>query len=143
MHKATISIALLGISLILLIIYGADVLSASIASPEGVRGKGFLPFEEQVRGIFFGGGAVIMSIIAFIVSRKVPAKTIPILLFINGGLIIMGIIVTVFQANLSLEDIGGMGRTIGFTIILGLLLIGLGIWKIISDRKVISKQQPS
>jgi hypothetical membrane protein len=84
-----------------------------------------------------------MSIIAFIVSKKVPAKTIPILLFINGGLIIMGIIVTVFQANLSSEDIGGMGRTIGFTIILGLLLMGLGIWKIISDRKVLSKQQPS
>jgi hypothetical protein len=141
MHKATISIALLGISLILLIIYGADVLSASIVSSEGARGKGFLPFEEQVRGIFFGGGAVIISITAFIVGRKVPAKTIPILLFINGGLIIIGIIVTVFQANLSPEDIGDMGRTIGFTVILGLLLIGLGIWKIISDRMVISKQQ--
>jgi hypothetical protein len=77
MHKATISIALLGISLTFLIIYGADVLSASIASPDGVRGKGFLPFEEQFRGIFFGGGAVIMSIIAFIVSRKVPEKLYP------------------------------------------------------------------
>jgi hypothetical protein len=55
----------------------------------------------------------------------------------------MGIIVTVFQVNLSSEDIGGMGRTIGFTIIFGLLLIGLGIWKIISDRKVLSKQKPS
>jgi len=141
MHKATISIALLGVSLILLIIYGADVLSASIASPEGVSGKGFLPFEEQVRGIFFGGGAVIISIIAFIVGRKVSAKPIPILLFTNGGLIIVGIIVTIFQANLSSEEMGGMGRTIGFTVLLGLLLIGLGIWKIISDRKVISKQQ--
>jgi hypothetical protein len=143
MHKATISIALLGVSLILLIIYGADVLSASIASPEGVSGKGFLPFEEQVRGIFFGGGAVIISIIAFIVGRKVSAKTIPILLFINGGLIIVGIIVTIFLANLSSEEIGGMGRTIGFTVLLGLLLIGLGIWKITSDRKFLSKQQPS
>jgi hypothetical protein len=142
MHKATISIALLGVSLILLIIYGADVLSASIASPEGVGGKGFLPFEEQVRGIFFGGGAVIISIIAFIVGRKVSAKTIPILLFINGGLIIVGIIVTIVQANLSSEQIGGMGRTIGFTVLLGLLLIGLGIWKIISARRVLSKQQP-
>jgi hypothetical protein len=55
----------------------------------------------------------------------------------------MGIIVTVFQANLSSEDIGDMGRAISFTVILGLLLIGLGIWKIISDGKVLSKQQPS
>jgi hypothetical protein len=46
MHKTTISITLLGVSLILPIIYEADVLSASIAYPEGVRGKGFLPFEE-------------------------------------------------------------------------------------------------
>jgi hypothetical protein len=79
--------------------------------PQRGEGKGFLPFEEQVRGIFFGGGAVIMSIIAFIVSRIVPEKSIPILLFINGGLIIIDIIVTVFQANLSSEDIGDMGRT--------------------------------
>jgi hypothetical protein len=50
MHKTTISIALLGVSLILPIIYGADVLSASIAYPEGVSGKGFLP-------IFFVGGS--------------------------------------------------------------------------------------
>jgi hypothetical protein len=41
MHKTTISIALLGVSLILSIIYEADVLSASIAYPEGVGGKGF------------------------------------------------------------------------------------------------------
>jgi hypothetical protein len=56
MHKTTISIPLLCVSSILPIIYGADVLSASIAHPEGVSGKGFLPFEQQVRAIFFVGG---------------------------------------------------------------------------------------
>jgi hypothetical protein len=43
----------------------------------------------------------------------------------------VGIIVTIVQANLSSEEIGGIGRTIGFTVLLGVLLIGLGIWKII------------
>jgi hypothetical protein len=143
MNKTTISVSLLGISLILLIIYGMDVLAASTTSPEGVMGQGFLPFGEQVRGIVFGGGAVAMSIIAFIISRKVPSIIVSVLLFINGGLIIVGIIVTVVQANFSSEEMANMGRTAGSTVLFGLLLIGLGIWKIISDRKVLSKQHPS
>lgn len=143
MNKTTISITLLGISLILLIIYGMDVLAASTTSPEGVMGQGFLPFGEQVRGIVFGGGAVAMSIIAFIISRKVPSIIVSVLLFINGGLIIVGIIVTVIQANFSSEEMANMGRTAGSTVLFGLLLIGLGIWKIITDRKVLSKQHPS
>jgi hypothetical protein len=143
MNKTTISVTLLGISLILLIIYGMDVLAASTTSPEGVMGQGFLPFGEQVRGIVFGGGAVAMSIIAFIISRKVPSIIVSVLLFINGGLIIVGIIVTVVQANVSSEEMANMGRTAGSTVLFGLLLFGLGIWKIISDRKVLSKQHPS
>jgi hypothetical protein len=83
MHKATISIALLGVSLILLI-------------------------AERVEEIVFGGAAAVaMSIIAFVVSRKVPSKTISILLFVNGGIIVTGIIITVLLPNLSPEDIGG------------------------------------
>lgn len=143
MNKTTISVTLLGISLILLIIYGMDVLAASTTSPEGVMGQGFLPFGEQVRGIVFGGGPVAMSIIAFIISRKVPSTIVSVLLFINGGLIIVGIIVTVIQANFSSEEMANMGRTAGSTVLFGLLLIGLGIWKIITDRKVLSKQHPS
>lgn len=143
MNKTTISVTLLGISLILLIIYGMDVLAASTTSPEGVMGQGFLPFGEQVRGIVFGGGAVVISIIAFIISRKVPSIIVSVLLFINGGLIIVGIIVTVVQANFSSEEMANMGRTAGSTVLFGLLLIGLGIWKIITDRKVLSKQHPS
>ena len=50
---------------------------------------------------------------------------------------------TVVQANFSSEEMANMGRTAGSTVLFGLLLIGLGIWKIISDRKVLSKQHPS
>ena len=113
MHKVTISIALLGISLILLI-------------------------AERVQEIVFGGAAAVaMSTVAFVVSRKVPSKTISILLLVNSGIIIIGeIITTILEANFSSEGLGGMERNI----ILGLLLTGLGIWKIISDRKVLLKQ---
>ena len=112
MHKVTISIALLGISLILLI-------------------------AERVQEIVFGGAAAVaMSTVAFVVSRKVPSKTISILLLVNSGIIIIGEIITILEANFSSEGLAGMERNI----ILGLLLTGLGIWKIISDRKVLLKQ---
>ena len=82
-----------------------------------------------------------LSVIAFIISRNVPSEKTSLLLFINGGLIIAGIILTVLEVNSS--SIGGMERTVGSTIMLGLLLIGLGVWKIILDRKALSKQQPT
>ena len=141
MNKVAISIVLLSISLIFLVIYGADVLTASINSPSGLRGKGFLPFEEEIRGGVFGGGAVIMSIIGFIISRKEPSKTVSSLLFINGGLIIIGIIITIAQANLSSENIGGMARTVSSTILLGAILIGLGVVKTIYDKKIVSSKK--
>src|SRR5919106_997040 len=137
MNRVTISIVLLSISLIFLVIYGADVLTASINSPAGLRGKGFLPFEEEIRGGALGGVAVIMSIVGFIIGRKEPSKMISSLLFINGGLIIVGIIITIAVASLSSEDTGGMERTAGFTILLGAILIGLGVWKIRDDKKIV------
>jgi hypothetical protein len=143
MNKVAVSVTLLGVSLILLVIYGMDVLVASYSSPEGVTGQGFLPFEEQVRGVVFGAGPVAMSIIAFIIARKVPSIIVSVLLFINGGLIIAGIIATVVQANFSSEEMANMGRTAGSSVLFGLVLIGLGIWKTVSDRKVVSKQHPS
>lgn len=111
-HKLAISIALLGTSLILLI-------------------------ADRIQEIVFGGAAALaMSLIAFVVSRKAPSRTISILLFVNGGIIIIGEIITILEADFSSEGIGGRERNI----ILGLLLIGLGIWKIICDQKVSSKQ---
>ena len=84
MHKVTISVALVGVSLILLI-------------------------AERVQEIVFEGAAAIaMSIVAFVVSRKVPSKTISLLLFVNGGIIIRGEIITILQAKFSSEDIGAV-----------------------------------
>jgi hypothetical protein len=137
MNKVSISIALLIASLILLIIYGADVLIASVSSEEG-----FLPFGEQVRGIIFGAIPVIMSIVAFLIARKVTSKAVSILLFVNGGLIIVGIVVTMIQVGPS-ADTGGMQRTVGFTAALGLLLIALGAWKAFRDKRVHTNQTQS
>src|SRR5438270_278939 len=72
---------LLVASLILLIIYGVDALVVK-----------FLPFNASVRGSAFGGGAVVMSIIGFVIGRKECTPIVSALLFINGGLIIAGMI---------------------------------------------------
>ena len=61
-----VATGLLVASLILLLVYGADVAVASF-SPQR---QGFLPFDEAVRGVAFGGSAVVMSIIAFVIARK-------------------------------------------------------------------------
>jgi hypothetical protein len=121
-------------SLILLIIYGADVAIAS-SSPQG---QGFLPFDEAVRGIAFGGGAVIMSIIAFVIARKEYAPIVSSLLFVNGGLIIAGMIALVAQDSVASEDISETLRAIGSTTAMGALLIGLGAWKVFIDRRILT-----
>ena len=132
-----VATGLLVASLILLIIYGADVAVAS-SSPQG---QGFLPFDEAIRGGAFGGGAVIMSIIAFVIARKDYAPIVSSLLFVNGGLIIAGMIALVAQGSVASESISDTLRAIGPTIAMGALLIGLGAWKVLTDRKILTARR--
>ena len=138
-----VALGLLLASLVLLVIYGADVMIASSSSTESefAERRGFLPFNESVRGSAFGGGAVIMSIIAFAIARKERAPAVSALLFINGGLIISGMLVLVAQGALSSEDSSGALRTVGSTMAMGGILVGLGAWKTVKDRKVTPSAQ--
>jgi hypothetical protein len=133
----SVATGLLIASLILLLIYGADVAVAS-SSPQG---QGFLPFDEAIRGGAFGGGAVIMSIVAFVIARKEYAPIVSSLLFVNGGLIIAGMIALVAQGSVESEDMSGTFRTIGSTMAMGALLIGLGTWKTLIDRKILTTRR--
>ena len=132
-----IAIALLVVSLALLIIYGIDVMMAASSAPENsfAERRGFLPFDASVRGSAFGGGAVIMSIIAFVIGRKDYSPVISALLFVNGGLIIAGMLALIAQGALASEDSSGAMRTIGSTMAMGAILVGLGTWKVVSDKK--------
>jgi len=137
-----LAIILLLISLGLLLIYGIDVMVASQSETDAVtgggEGQGFLPLNEAVRGSIFGGGAVALSIIGFALGRKEPNKTIPILLFINGGLIILGLLILLAMANFEIDQ--KTIRTIGSTMLLGGILIGLGIAKIVIDKKKLNSK---
>ena len=124
--KTKISVILLFISLALLIIYGADVIFAQSTSPDGKTG--FLQINHAIRGGVFGGGAVILSIIAFAISLKERSTLVAVLLFINGGLIIVGMVGMASQggANESSTLYGTTG--------VGILLIALGVVKVFVTR---------
>lgn len=129
--KTKISIILLFISLALLVIYGADVISSKVASNDGK--SGFLQLNDAIRGGVFGGGAVILSIIAFVISLKEKSTLVSVLLFINGGLIIAGMIGLAVQGMV--QEGASNNSTLLGTTGLGILLIALGIAKIFITRK--------
>src|ERR687898_2838217 len=125
--KTKISIILLFISLALLIIYGVDVMFAQSTSPDGK--SGFLQMDHAIRGGVFGGGAVILSIIAFAISLKERSTLVALLLFINGGLIIAGMV------GLATQDAASVSSTLYGTTGLGVLLVALGVVKVFITRK--------
>jgi len=125
--KTKISVILLFSSLALLIIYAADVISSQASSNDGK--SGFLQLSPAIRGGVFGGGAVILSIIAFAISLREKSTLVVVLLLVNGGLIIAGMI------GIAIEDEATGSSTLYGTTGLGILLIALGVVKIFITRK--------
>jgi purine-cytosine permease-like protein len=113
-----------GISIILLIIYGADVMVGG-----GGAGEGFLPFDAMTRGIGFGMPPIILSFIAFFVSKKPPFKGLGIMLIVTGVLIIIGGAISVASAGES-ENSARMAGEGGGLIAIGVIIAVLGGIKI-------------
>ena len=136
MKKVKVATGLLVASLILLIIYGADVAvsTSGVGSPSH---SGFLPINKAARGGVFGGGAVIMSIIGFVITRGDPSQVIAILLIINGGIIIAGMIILIAEGSGTTRN---ATITISSTIGTGIVLVGLGIAKVKLDRALIERK---
>ena len=118
------SIVLSGISIILLIIYGADAIVGG-----GGAGDGFLPLDAMTRGIGLGMPPIILSFIAFFISKKPPFKVLGILLIITGILIIIGGAIFVVGAA-EAENLARMAGEGGGLIIIGIIIAILGGIKI-------------
>ena len=112
-----------GISIILLVIYGADVIVG------GGAGEGFLPFDAMTRGIAFGFPPIILSIIAFFISKRPPYKGLGIMLIVTGILIIIGGIMSVTGAAETENSKRMMGEG-GSLIVIGAIITALGAIKI-------------
>ena len=119
-----------GISIILLVIYGADVMAGG-----GGSGNGFLPFDAMTRGIGFGFPPIILSFIAFFMSRTPPYKGLGMMLIVTGILIIIGGAISMASAGES-DNTARMAGEGGGLIAIGAIIAGLGGIKI---KKSLSK----
>ena len=120
-----------GISIILLVIYGSDVIVG------GGAGDGFLPFDAMTRGIAFGFPPIILSIIAFFISKKPQYKGLGIMLIVTGILIIIGGIMSATSAAETENSTRMMGEG-GSLIIIGGIITALGAIKIKKSRISVS-----
>ncbi|PHY03770.1 MAG: hypothetical protein CK526_06420 [Thaumarchaeota archaeon] len=77
---------LAGISIVLLVMYGADV-AVSMGNSEK---EGFLPLDDKERGMILGGPAIVLPIIGFFIALKEKSKGLGGLIIISGILIIIG-----------------------------------------------------
>ena len=115
------SMALTGIAIICLIVYGAD---AMIGQGEA----GFLPMDEKTRGVVLGLPAVILPFIAFGISIKKPSKGLAGLLFVCGILLLMGGAAIGHFAAQKAESTGAGMDVMLYAI--GAVVIALGVIKI-------------
>lgn len=112
------------ISIALLVIYGADVMIGG-----GAGGDGFLPFDGMTRGIGFGMPPIILSISAFVITRKDPSKVLGGMIIIVGILIMIGGAMSIGSA-LESENTARMAGEGGGLIAIGALITALGAIKI-------------
>ncbi len=122
------SLVLSGISIILLIIYGADAIVGG-----GGAGDGFLPLDAMTRGIGLGMPPIILSFVAFFISKKPPFKGLGIMLIVTGALIIIGGAIFVVGAA-ETENLARMAGEGGGLIAIGVIIAVLGGLKIKKSR---------
>lgn len=117
-----------GIAIALLVVYGMDV----IVGYGSESGEGFIPFDHKTRGMGLGLPALVLPIIAFIISRKDSSKALGGMIIIAGLLIILGGAVVI--GNADPEKVAETGKDVvaetAPLLIAGLIQIGLGIIKI-------------
>ena len=96
MAKA-VALAITGISIALLVIYGADAATGA-GNPHH---QGFLDMDHKTRGLGLGGPAMVLPIIAFFIARNDSSKGLGGMIIITGILIIIGAVTVIGMADLS------------------------------------------
>jgi len=108
-----------GISIILLVIYGADVI---VIMSEG---EGFIPLNGHERGVYFGIPPVILSFIAFFIPKRPRFKGLGMMFIVTGILIIIGGVLTLVMAGES-ENVERMIGEGGMLFVIGVIIAALG-----------------
>ena len=124
-----VAMILTAISIVLLVIYGMDVITGG-----GTAGKGFLPLNAMERGIGFGGPPIVLSIVSFFISRKESSKPLGIMIIVSGILIIIGGIISL-SGGIS-NNASRMAGEGGGLITIGAFIIALGAIKLKKSKSV-------
>jgi uncharacterized membrane protein HdeD (DUF308 family) len=94
--------------------------------------EGFIIMDTISRDIVFGGIAVTLSIIAFILSFRERSFIVSTFLIINGIIMIIGGLIIAFNIIKSSEN------ALLISMISGIIVISLGIWKKVGFRNIVS-----
>ena len=124
----TVALAITGISIALLVIYGADA-AVGMDNPDK---QGFLDMDHKTRGLGLGGPAMVLPLIAYFISRNDSSKGLGGMILITGILIIIGAVTVIGMADLSEADETSRNPFMETAplLIVGGIQMGLGILKI-------------
>ena len=115
------------ISIILLVIYGADSIMA-ITEHIGIQNTAFLQMDVKARGLIFGMIPAILLVISYFITRKEPSKILGILIIIGGALMVVGVglIFALQGSSIPAAGQGEFGAVVG----IGAVIMALGGLKI-------------
>jgi len=127
MAKAA-ALVITGISIALLVIYGADA-AAGAGNPDH---QGFLDMDHKTRGLGLGGPALILPIIAYFISRNDSSKGLGGMILVAGILIIIGGVTVIGMADLSEAEETARNPLMenALLLVVGGIQMGLGVLKI-------------
>ena len=115
------------ISIILLVIYGADSIMA-ITENLGMQNTAFLQMDVKIRGLVFGMIPAILLVASYFITRKESSKVLGVLIIIGGALMVVGVglIFALQGSSIPAAGRGEFGAVIG----IGTIIIILGGLKI-------------
>ena len=127
MAKAA-AIIITGISIALLVIYGADA-AVGMDNPDK---QGFLDMDHMTRGLGLGGPAMVLPLIAYFISRNDSSKGLGGMILVAGILIIIGAVTVIGMTDFSEADETARNplMEIAPLLIVGGIQMGLGVLKI-------------
>ena len=122
------AIIITGISIALLVIYGADA-AVGMDNPDK---QGFLDMDHMTRGLGLGGPAMVLPLIAYFISRNDSSKGLGGMILVTGILIIIGAVTVIGMADLSEVEEATRNPLMenASLLIVGGIQMGLGVLKI-------------
>ena len=130
---------LVSIALALLVIYILDVGVSMLNNSDG-----FLPLSAKERGMIFGGGSIILFVIAFGIGINVASRLLTVLLIIGGAIMGTTVLISSFvvptQGSNSMNSSSDSGQAqilapqfIGI-IVIGYIIMGMGILRALRKK---------